>query len=152
MISQNNSQQTGQLQQIGQTRVGMSVLIFKEGKILLGRRKNAHGAGEYATPGGHLEYMESFEQCAIRETLEECGITLKNIRFHMLANVISYAPKHYVHIGVIADWASGEPHVLEPDKCESWGWYDLDDLPQPLFATIVLAIESYRTGRMYFDQ
>ena len=45
----------------------------------------------YAFPGGHLEYMESFEQCARRETLEECGIEIERIRFQFVANVQTYA-------------------------------------------------------------
>src|SRR3989338_3768070 len=48
-----------------QTKVGIGVLIFKEGKVLLCKRKGSHGSGEYAFPGGHLEYMESFTECAL---------------------------------------------------------------------------------------
>ena len=39
--------------------VGVGVLIMKDGKVLLGRRKNILGDGEFSCPGGHLEYMES---------------------------------------------------------------------------------------------
>ncbi|MCH7605322.1 NUDIX domain-containing protein [Patescibacteria group bacterium] len=131
-------------------RVGIGVTIIKDGKILLGKRKGSHGEGEYASPGGHLEYMESFEECAVRETLEECGIEITNIHFKFLVNVTAYAPKHYVHIGMIADWKSGEPQVLESDRCESWDWYDPDELPEPLFVMSRLAMESYRTGQTYF--
>ena len=59
-------------------------------------------------------------------------------------------PKHYVDIGVIADWKSGEPHVLEPEKCEGWDWYSLDNLPMPLFAVEPQYIEAIKTGRHYF--
>jgi 8-oxo-dGTP diphosphatase len=86
-----------------QTRVGIGVMILKDGKVLLGKRKGSHGAGEYAFPGGHLEYMESFDDCARRETREECGIEIDNIRFQFVANIKQYAPKHYAHIGVLAD-------------------------------------------------
>jgi len=41
-------------------RVGLGVLIIKDGKVLLGRRKGAHGEGTWAPPGGHLECGESF--------------------------------------------------------------------------------------------
>ncbi len=131
--------------------VGVGVMILKDGKILLGKRKGSHGAGEYAFPGGHLEHMESFVDCARREVNEECGIEIENIRFQCLANVTKYAPKHYVHIGLIADWKSGEPKVLEQEKSGSWGWYDLGNLPTPMFEMCILTIRCYKTRENYLD-
>lgn len=115
-------------------------MILKNGKILLGKRKGSHSEGQFAFPGGHLEYMEGFAECARREILEECGIEIENIRFQFLANVSKYASKHYVHVGLIAEWKSGDPKVLEADKCELWNWYDLINLPKPLFEMCRLSI------------
>lgn len=131
-------------------KVGIGVMILKDGKVLLGKRKGTHGEGEYSFPGGHLEHRESFEDCAMRETLEECGVHIADIRFLLLANMMVWAPKHYVHITMTAKWESGMPTNMEPEKCESWDWYDLDHLPQPLFASVPQAIEGYRTGKIYF--
>lgn len=132
-------------------KVGVGIMILKDGKVLLGKRKGSHGEGEYSFPGGHLEYMESFEDCARREIKEECGIEIKNIRFQFLANVIKYAPKHYAHVGLLADWQAGEPKVLEPEKCESWGWYSLEALPEPMFEMCKLATDSWNMGINYYD-
>lgn len=63
--------------QQSQPKVGIGVMILKQGKVLLGMRKGSHGAGELAFPGGHLDYMESFEDCARRETREERGIEIE---------------------------------------------------------------------------
>ncbi|MGI6637353.1 MAG: nucleotide triphosphate diphosphatase NUDT15 [Minisyncoccales bacterium] len=139
------------MSQINKPKVGVGVMILKNGKVLLGKRKGSHGEGEYAFPGGHLEYMESFESCAKREVKEESDIEIKDITFQFLANVTKYDPKHYVHIGLLAKWQSGQPKVLEPDKLDSWDWYDLDDLPQPIFEMCKLAIDSYQTGGIYYD-
>lgn len=139
-------------EEIRKPKVGVGIMIFKDGKILLGKRKNSHGAGEYSFPGGHLEYMEGFEECARRETLEEVGIEIKNIKFLFIKNTAFYTPKHYVHIGLIADWESGEPKVLEPEKCEGWGWYGLDNLPKPLFNLCDLTFDAYKTGKNYYDK
>jgi len=134
-----------------QIKVGIGVMVIKDNKVLLGKRKGAHGEGEYAWPGGHLEYMESIIECAKREVREETGMEIKNVHFLRLLNLKQYAPKHYVDIGMIADWKSGEPRVLEPDRAEFWAWYDLDKLPEPLFNTTASNIEAYRTGRNFFD-
>ena len=130
---------------------GVGIMIFKEDKVLLGKRKSSHGAGEYSFPGGKLDYLESFEQCARREIKEECGIKIRDIRFQFLANLLEYEPKHFTHIGLIADWESGELMVLEPDKCESWNWYDLNRLPIPLFFAVKMAFESLKTKKNYYD-
>lgn len=132
-------------------KVGIGVLIFKDGKVLLGKRKSSHGAGEFCGTGGHFEYMESFEGCAKRETLEEAGIEIENIQFLCLNNVKEYAPKHYVDIGLTADWKSGEPKVMEPEKLESWNWYDINNLPEPLFSMMPHYFEAYKTKKNYFD-
>lgn len=95
--------------------------------------------------------MESFEECARREVREETGIEIENVRFLRLLNLKAYAPKHYVDIGMIADWKSGEPQTREPEKVEGWSWYAIDSLPSPVFAGIPSYIEAYKTGRCYWD-
>ena len=135
-------------------KVGVGIFLINDGKILLGVRKGSHGAGEYALPGGHLELQESFEDCVLRELAEEAGpdVKVKGIRFLCVTNLRKYKPKHYVDIGMLAEWVSGEPKVMEPNKLVSWQWYDLDDLPKPLFGCDENYIESYKTGRYYFQQ
>jgi 8-oxo-dGTP diphosphatase len=133
------------------TKVGIGVMIFKDGKILLGRRKSSHGIGDYAFPGGKLEYMESFQECAEREVMEEAGIKIKNIRFNLLGNE-SYPGKHFAHIGLIADWESGEVQNMEPEKCEGWEWYDLNALPEPLYRMAKLGVENLKTHKNYYDK
>jgi len=62
-------------------KVGVGVMILKDGKVLLGKRKNAHGEGQYANTGGHVEPMESLVDTAKRETMEEAGIVITNVHF-----------------------------------------------------------------------
>ena len=133
-------------------KVGVGVMVLKDGKVLLGKRKGSHGESQFAWPGGHMEYMESFENVAKREVKEETDMEVENVRFLRLYNLKEYAPKHYVDIGLVADWKSGEPKVMEPEKCEGWNWYDMDTLPAPLFATVPTYIEAYKTGRNFWDQ
>jgi 8-oxo-dGTP diphosphatase len=132
-------------------KVGIGVMLLRDDKLLLSKRKGSHGEGEYAFPGGHLEFGESFEDCAKRETLEESGIEIHNVRFQYLANIKKYGGKHYVHIGLMADWKNGDPQNLEPEKSEGWSWHPIDDLPRPLFEMFRLAVESYKNGKTYYD-
>ena len=132
-------------------KVGLAVFIVKDGKVLVGKRKGSHGDGEYALPGGHLEYMESLEDCARRETLEETGIRIKNVRFMCAVNMTAYPPHHYIALGMCAEWESGNPQVLEPDRVHDWNWYDIDAIPQPHYYALPFYVEAYRTGRISFD-
>ncbi|HEX8994036.1 MAG TPA: NUDIX hydrolase [Candidatus Paceibacterota bacterium] len=118
-------------------KVGVGVVIRKDGKVLVGKRLSAHGNGTWSPPGGHLEFGESWEACARREALEECGVSIKNVHFGAACNnVYPEENKHYVTINMVADWESGEPTILEPDKCAEWRWCDWNDLPQPLLPPI----------------
>ncbi len=78
-------------------KVGLGVCIRKDGKVLLGKRKNTHGEGDWCFPGGHLEFNETWEDCAIRETKEETGIKIKNIRLATATNdIFKKEGKHYI--------------------------------------------------------
>ena len=40
-----------------------------------------HQSGTWSLAGGHLEFDETFEQCAVRETKEETGLDIEDVRF-----------------------------------------------------------------------
>ncbi len=52
-------------------KVGIGVIVYQDNNVLLGKRKNSHGHGQWALPGGHLEFGETPEQCTIREVKQE---------------------------------------------------------------------------------
>lgn len=115
-------------------RVGLGVCIIKNNKVLLGKRKNAHGEGSWCFPGGHLEFGESYEECARRETSEEVGLSIKNMQFVTATNdIFPEENKHYITVYMLAEYADGKVEIKEPDKMVEWGWFSWDKLPQPLF-------------------
>ncbi|HUT22050.1 MAG TPA: NUDIX hydrolase [Candidatus Bipolaricaulota bacterium] len=123
-------------------KVGVGVIIIKDDKVLLGKRKGALGQCTWCFPGGHLEYGESWQECAKRETMEETGINIKNIRFASTTNDIFQSEgKHYITIFMVSDFDSGEVKVMEPEKCEGWEWFEWDQLPEPLFLAVKNLLE-----------
>ncbi len=125
--------------------VGTSAVIVRDGKILLGLRRGSHGAGMWATPGGHLEHGESFLECITREVLEETGLVVASC--HKLAFTNDILPadnKHYVTLYFLCEEQGGEPQLLEPDKCMMWQWFDLQDLPENIWMGLPEALARLR--------
>ena len=122
--------------------VGVAVIIVQSGKVLLGKRLNAHGAGTWAFPGGHLEGGESIAACAKREVLEETGMAVSQVRPLAFTNDIFEAEgKHYITLFVSARINADRPdktrpEVREPHKCEKWEWFDWGSLPRPRFLSL----------------
>jgi 8-oxo-dGTP diphosphatase len=118
-------------------KVGLAVIIKNGGKILLGKRIGAHDSGTWSFPGGHLEFKESLENCATRETLEETGLKIENPKFLTITNdIFEKDNKHYITIFMRADSFSGIPEIKEPNKCEEWLWFSPQELPENLMTPI----------------
>lgn len=117
--------------------IGVGVLIWREGQILLGQRLGSHGAGTWSAPGGHLEPGETVEACARREVLEETGLVLDRVipgpwtEDHFPAE-----NKHYLTLLMLGTCPLGDPQCLEPHKCAGWHWCQIDHLPTPLFTPL----------------
>lgn len=118
-------------------RIGVGVIVVKNGKVLLGKRRNSHGDGTWSFPGGHLRFGEEVEECARREVQEETGLEISNLRRGPYTNdMFEQERRHYVTIFVIAQCAGGALDNREPEKCERWDWFEWRALPQPLFLPI----------------
>ena len=130
--------------------IGVGVAILRDRKILLGKRKNAHGEGEWAFPGGHLEYGETIEACARREVTEETGLQLKQcITGPYTSDLFESHQRHYVTLIMIAEAMPGPPENREPEKCESWEWFDWDNLPAPLFLPLQSLVQEQFNPNTY---
>jgi len=137
--------------------VGFGVMVFKEGKILLGKRHEdpekasslLNGAGTWTMPGGKLHFGESFEEGALREVMEETGIKLNKVEVRCVNNDI-VDEAHFVTIGLFSDDFSGEPEVKEPDEITEWAWFDLEDLPYPIYFPSAKVLKNHRDKKFYF--
>jgi 8-oxo-dGTP diphosphatase len=114
-------------------QVGTAMILTKENKVLLMKRKGPHGKGTWSTPGGHLDFGETLEGCAARETKEEVGVEVVDIRFRAVTNdIFEESGKHYVTIW-LEGTPVGEPVIAAETEVEEIGWFAWDELPQPLF-------------------
>jgi len=118
-------------------KVGVGVLVIRDNKILLGDRRNPDGTRHWTVPGGKMEFCESFEQCALREIEEEIGLKIELIdRTPIAVTNDIHVSNHYVTLFLRAKYVSGDPEVKEKQTFNSWKWFSLDNLPEPLSITV----------------
>lgn len=131
--------------------VGVVLMVIRDNKLLVGVRREKHGFGKLSVPGGHLEFGEGIEECAIRELKEETGMTAR--REHVSIITLSNQPvagAHYVNIGVLIQNPEGDPEETAPDEHGDWRWIDLDALPEAdLYDMILPTIKKYQEQRFY---
>lgn len=118
--------------------VGCGLAIIRDGKLLLYRRTRAPEAGRWNIVGGKVDHMERSLDAARREAEEESGLSIGQIDFLCLSEqIITADNQHWVSVIYVSEDFTGEPRVMEPQKLPEFGWFSLNDLPQPLsrFAT-----------------
>ena len=126
-------------------RVGVGVLLTdNHGRVLLTLRKLPPEAGCWSIVGGKVDFLETMEQCAIREAREEVGV---EISLRSLLCVTDHClpgeNQHWVSPAYLGQILSGEATNCEPRKTHEVRWFALDELPPNLTMTARNAISAF---------
>ena len=106
-----------------------AVVRNSEGKILLMQRgpKSKNEPGTWTIPGGSVEFGETMADAIARETKEELGIEVKVLgQYGCADHIMPKEGQHWVSIIFKCEIVSGEPKILEPEKCSGVGWFALE--------------------------
>src|SRR5262245_14668866 len=134
-------------------RVGVATIIEQDGRVLLIRRSGSHGAGTWATPGGHLDFGETPEECGAREAREETGLEVASLTFVAITNdLFATEQKHYITIWMRAERIVGEPSIASPREMTEFGWFAWDALPAPLFLPLAQLVTGAAYPRVTSDE
>ena len=91
--------------------LGVSALVWHEGRVLLVRRGRPPLKDLWSLPGGHVEFGESLEQAVCREVREETGLDIAVLRridvVEIIADAGAPSPHHYVLIVFAAELRAG---------------------------------------------
>ena len=107
----------------GSTNWGKSVgvVLVRDGRVLLGRHTYGAGRGNLILPGGYLEEGETAEEAAVREVLEETGVTCEVDR---LVSCRLNSKEFYLIFQ--AHYVSGEARAADDENSEEL-WVDVDE-------------------------
>lgn len=130
--------------------IGINTFVVRDGKLLLGKRKNISGDGTWGLPGGHLEIEENMKAAAERELMEETGLRAESFDFSNIVRDMDTSHR-YIQIGFVAQGVFGEASLNEPDKFEEWRWFSLAELPKDLFPPHIKQIDNFLKKSLIAD-
>lgn len=133
------------------------VFLLREGatgtEVLLQLRRNTGYMDDHwaAAAAGHVERGETAYVAALREAAEELGLDDVDLRFELtMQRTQSGEPiDERVDFFFTARSWSGEPRVVEPEKCAGLQWFPLAALPDPVVPHEALALAALGTGERY---
>ena len=122
-------------------KAGVGVLVWKGGKVALIKRTGSFGPDTWSPPGGHIEFGESALEAARRETMEEIGVEIGNLKvLGFIEDISKDYGTHYITIWVQSVWVSGELKAEDVEFTES-GYFDIENPPKPLFISFKNLLE-----------
>ena len=94
------------------------------------KKENDANRDKWIGIGGKFEDGESPEECVLRETLEETGLTLTDYRYRGLVTFVSDRwETEYMHLFIATEW-TGEVRKCDEGVLEWISKEKLDALPQ----------------------
>ena len=131
-------------------------IIMRDGnKVLLLQRKNTgYHDGDFSLPAGHVDGGEKLSDAALREAKEELGISINASALRLVHVMHRKSDKQgndneRLDFYFEADSWSGEVSNMEPEKCSSLVWCDIDELPVNMVPTVRSALSSVGSGDLY---
>jgi 8-oxo-dGTP diphosphatase len=105
--------------------LAVSAAIFRDGKVLIVRRRRAPAMGIYTLPGGGVELGETLEQAVIREILEETALDIEPVelvgfRQAIARDAAGRIERHFVILPFAARYIGGEVTLNEELSEADW--------------------------------
>lgn len=117
-------------------------LLIKENSILLIQRKHEPFQGQWALPGGFVEYGERTEDAVVREVFEETGLEVK---VRMLLGVYSDPTRdprgHTVSVVYLVDEVGG--NLTAGDDASSVKFFKMNELPSLAFDHALIVKDAF---------
>lgn len=97
-----------------------AAIIVKDGAVLMVRRRISEGELMWQFPAGAIEPGEAAEEAAVRETVEETGLTVKSIR--QIGYLASHPKSGREMFYTACEVVDGEAWVADEDELDAVAW------------------------------
>ena len=133
----------------GFDHIGITCSFFchdGKGNILFQKRSTqcSDEHGRWDCGGGKMEFGETIEETVRRELMEEYGVEAIHIQYIGTRNLLREhegQPTHWLNNIHFVQIDPDTVKIMEPHKVDEYGWFTLDDLPEPLHSAIEEDIE-----------
>ncbi|MCW2843691.1 MAG: hydrolase [Nocardioides sp.] len=119
-------------------------------EVLLQLRRNTGYMDDHwaAAAAGHVERGETAYDAAHREALEEIDVADLDLEFvtAMQRTQGGEPIDERIDFFFTSRAWSGEPRIVEPEKCAGLRWCSLDELPDPVVPHELSVLEALRSG------
>ncbi|MDR5774015.1 MULTISPECIES: NUDIX domain-containing protein [unclassified Caballeronia] len=119
--------------------------------LFIQRANTGHRDGQYSLVAGHLEPGESIEECAIRESKEEAGVSIAPGSLDFKLVMRRDSEQNRISFFLTCRSWEGTLVNMEPHKCSAFVWAPLDHPPEPTVDYIAHALENIRNGVILAD-
>jgi 8-oxo-dGTP diphosphatase len=104
-----------------------AAIIVRDGLVLMVRRAVKEGELMWQFPAGGIEPGEAAEEAAVRETLEETGLTVKAVK--LIGERVH--PKTGRQMSYTAcEVVDGEAHVADDEELDAIAWVAHAEIPE----------------------
>ncbi len=132
--------------------LAVSVAVFQDGQVLVGRRAREPMIGRFSLPGGVVELGETLAEAVARELDEEVGVEADILALNRHVEPIlrdgDRIRAHFVIASFVARWRRGEARTSE--EMDAVAWIDPSDcaaLPTtPGLAEILKSAQRIESG------
>ncbi|HET6444719.1 MAG TPA: NUDIX hydrolase [candidate division Zixibacteria bacterium] len=127
-------------------KVGVGVLLFRDGRLLLVKRAMMPEAGKWGIPAGYLDYGEDPVLTATREVLEETGLQIEISDISGVYHNPNAIEQGGASVFILYNAVLVGGNLKAGDDADEAGFFLPEELPELAFESTHDIVNRWRSG------